>query len=658
MWARKLQIRLADLFACDEQGTLLVAQHRETGEMLHIDEVMRGLKCDCVCPSCSRLVVARQGKRRHSFAHHADDVRRSCSSAGETLLHRIAKDALAKHLYIVRPEVKTSDELGDLILAQREPIRFDRIELEKREGNVVPDVVCYLGDRRLYVEFKVTHAVDDNKRAKLREHDAAVLEIDLQAYRQHDVTDLDKAILEDAPRVMIQTAIMDKAEERLAARQAAAKVEREREREKAKRKVQQLVRRFQELPDNVDLSGQEWMIEALRHEIPDLLPPPSTGSTPFKIAQKDWSIWLMWAILQERGYVSAKQLAYQMTKLDWVKRDLYDPDADTMEIGRQIDPRFTSAVYAVDAFLLEMEALALVRSLHGARAHVSVEIGQWTDGTQLKVRPDTDRFIASPEFRAWFDEKRKSLQRHSARQEKIAETVFRLVNVAPPADSRKFGFERWIERLAASLGKTCIDELLDDEAACREALRRLDGLLAAMSSYPPRMPESFVGLPLQGYFEDKIAQWETREANRKADEARLRAEQSEQRVQVMVELASRRLGISDEWVNKPVAFEGMELPPPQHSRRSPEAHSEMRRLLQLEVDAREDALAAARLKEQWQNKLFMEARKVLGSDEVALMWFRCPHPQLGKRRPSEYCVNEETFNESVSLLPSPKKKRR
>lgn len=138
-------IKLADLFAFDESGMMVVAEDRETGRPLHISDAERGLKCDCLCPVCRRTLVARKGSRQHSFAHYPQDVRSSCATAGETLLHRFAKDILAREKYIMRPAMSARDELGLLELKPAGKVAFDRVELELGQGDVVPDVVCYRG---------------------------------------------------------------------------------------------------------------------------------------------------------------------------------------------------------------------------------------------------------------------------------------------------------------------------------------------------------------------------------------------------------------------------------------------------------------------------------------------------------------------------------
>lgn len=70
--------------------------------LAHISEVVAGLKCGCVCPSCRTPLVARKGNvNAHHFGHHAD---RACAGAWESTLHLLGKEVIAANSSITLPE--------------------------------------------------------------------------------------------------------------------------------------------------------------------------------------------------------------------------------------------------------------------------------------------------------------------------------------------------------------------------------------------------------------------------------------------------------------------------------------------------------------------------------------------------------------------------
>ena len=85
---------------------IVYGKSKETGELVHISTVERGLSCNCVCPACGEDLVARKGtKMRHHFAHRGDvDGEGSkCTTAGETVVHYLAKEAFKKLSTITVP---------------------------------------------------------------------------------------------------------------------------------------------------------------------------------------------------------------------------------------------------------------------------------------------------------------------------------------------------------------------------------------------------------------------------------------------------------------------------------------------------------------------------------------------------------------------------
>ena len=71
----------------------------------------------------------------------------------------------------------------------RDSIEFEieRVELEKRCNDIVPDIVVYAGGKQLFIEIYVTHAIDEVKLQKIVSANISTIEIDLSNISE-DVT--------------------------------------------------------------------------------------------------------------------------------------------------------------------------------------------------------------------------------------------------------------------------------------------------------------------------------------------------------------------------------------------------------------------------------------------------------------------------------------
>lgn len=157
-------------------------------EIVHISEVERGLKCECSCPACGERLVAKKGQRMtHHFAHQAA---RNCEYGYESSLHLAAKDILSKAGKMVIPPVyvqfPNSYKESELIYKAKE-ITFDRVQLEQKFNNLIPDIVVYAGGKRLFIEIFVTHRIDEEKLDKLKKANISTIEIDLSKI-DHSIT--------------------------------------------------------------------------------------------------------------------------------------------------------------------------------------------------------------------------------------------------------------------------------------------------------------------------------------------------------------------------------------------------------------------------------------------------------------------------------------
>ncbi len=154
--------------------------------IVYIDDVAKGLACDCHCPSCNERLVAKNGgsKRVHHFAH-ASGI--ECENAYESILHKLAKvevrDAfLNNDVFNIQFEYRSYCPMfkscgfvryGDCCTTSIKKFNlkdyYDSCEQEVQYDSINrrSDLKFFSSkDLRLppiYIEFFVTHASDDYK---------------------------------------------------------------------------------------------------------------------------------------------------------------------------------------------------------------------------------------------------------------------------------------------------------------------------------------------------------------------------------------------------------------------------------------------------------------------------------------------------------------
>ncbi|MCK7461038.1 MAG: hypothetical protein MZU84_02695 [Sphingobacterium sp.] len=85
----------------------------QNGHLVSVDEVARGKACDCCCPACGEVLIARQGEvRTWHFAHASGN---DCDGGAESALHKAAKQLIIRDSAILVPalEARESHQLDD-----------------------------------------------------------------------------------------------------------------------------------------------------------------------------------------------------------------------------------------------------------------------------------------------------------------------------------------------------------------------------------------------------------------------------------------------------------------------------------------------------------------------------------------------------------------
>ncbi len=147
------------------------------GQLITIENAMRGLACNCTCACCGEPVVARKGLiREHHFSHHSN--KESCSIQRESLLHLYAKQVIRNHLGLQLPPMPgTWPESED----QTSWWDFERVDEEVPQPGFQPDLVAHLRDgSQLFIEIAVTSFIGEEKLERIKNVGIDTVEIDLR----------------------------------------------------------------------------------------------------------------------------------------------------------------------------------------------------------------------------------------------------------------------------------------------------------------------------------------------------------------------------------------------------------------------------------------------------------------------------------------------
>ena len=153
------------------------------GRLVHISKVARGLSCDCVCPVCKAVLIARRGpKVRQHFAHY-----RPTTCKPETVVHHIGKMLLRDRIQAaldVQQELHMRwgcahcDDVheGNLLRKVRS------VSLEHDFGSCRPDIALFKrsGKPIAFIEVIVTHPPEENLRRYCHDHLIELLQCHLK----------------------------------------------------------------------------------------------------------------------------------------------------------------------------------------------------------------------------------------------------------------------------------------------------------------------------------------------------------------------------------------------------------------------------------------------------------------------------------------------
>lgn len=569
------------------------------------------------CLGCEEALTLRRprNKRRH-FAHRPDSL---CT--GETALHRYAKEILAARKTLTLPaELLQEEGVIETVFAAG-TYTFDVVNPEETVDSFRPDALVTYRGVQLAVEFLVSHAVSEAKRAKVRERDLSMVEIDLSGVRagQMDGETLDDAILHSSPRRWIHHRHTAAAKTRLADAVKAKKVERG-----ARLRGHILRKRRPRYPEG-------WRNEALvavrRAGLEALVGIDTDCSHWFTVPNEAWQAEALYAhvISPAETYSPGSQLRIKgefpneddlASKLpEWmIRTDLGDYPAERLEEAGFIRETYGSPSTAVWWYFAELS----------------------TEDRVIDWRRKPRRFYVDEE-----------LHGRLHRRVELPRLVSGLLETAgmtePAAD-----YERWATtyRTDAATPRHLIEK---GGKSYRDLMQRLEQLRWMVPSYSRTVVDDLCGLPLEAIRrrnEEAIAKAEAEKA------AALEKSALERQRSIRLQAEQMLEGEARVWLAQKLS--GSQMSFLDYAREGDDALFRLERQLAKDSDARRKRIATELHIGQLRSQLTDAARRAFPTEERANLFLNTGHPRLRGQRPIDYCTDNQTLMLILPLLPKHK----
>ena len=190
-----------------------------TNEIVDINEVDNGLKCNCYCIECGKELQAINGEENKMIPHFRHNPGSECSGNYETYIHKVTKEIFKKFDFIELPEIRfkklyneywsQSNEFEkavesiyinhnvpsqfrdtfkfDFVLQEAQNLKFDNCSIEKTFqtvlGDIRVDIVISTKDSMMFVEPYFSNIISPNKHQKLKEQDCSTISISLMPFQ-------------------------------------------------------------------------------------------------------------------------------------------------------------------------------------------------------------------------------------------------------------------------------------------------------------------------------------------------------------------------------------------------------------------------------------------------------------------------------------------
>lgn len=608
-------------------GLHLIYGRSADGALVHVSAAPSGLACDCVCPACERRLVARKGRTAHHFAHYGTGT--GCGRAVETNAHIWAKDVLERTRQILLPAIEAEADGRHEVTRPASMFKFDEVWLEKRSGDIVPDVIVRAGSRELLVEVFVTHRCDEAKIAKIRAGGVSAMEVDLSGLRSsQDPKQVGAAFLRTAPRAWLYNPFVEEA-----ARKLKATVEKDRAEAAAalRRRAVSMVAssRMASRGKTERMVQESAVVRALGQE--EFLTWAPTSQDGFIVAPEHWQAAVFVRCIIE--YAASSVWSRRSFDAFDVIEQLQDCVARGFgkRMGRGLLQAFEQAVPSFTPPATTLAGYLDWLAGCGVLTH---------DGYGYQVSHREAQDLAR---------RRRRREVAAARRERVTARVTAIVTKLPEDEAVGFNLARWMHTPLRGLDVSVNDLLEADDQAWWTFEARLDGIDSMQAGWS--WTEEFLNLPLSGELARARAREDAREAAAAERKRKAAEDAAQRRVLVATARAEDVFGSTGaaEWLQRPGRTSG--ATPAGTARASAEGLEKVLRALErIEVDrraeeAREHAAIAAR------NELRDATAKVFDSARAEL-FLRSAHPGLGGQSPLAYCADPVSLRTCLTLLPA------
>ncbi|QCP60795.1 hypothetical protein [Pantoea sp. SO10] len=137
------------------------ALNNDSKEIVHVDDVPNGKRCNCICKNCGDALIAKNNGKiiQHHFSHTTKEESRDCKM---TQLHM----AMQKHFsslseITLPPHEETIDESN--IFSPSITIKINESAIEYRIGPYLADVYLITNIGNIAIEVCVTHECSEEK---------------------------------------------------------------------------------------------------------------------------------------------------------------------------------------------------------------------------------------------------------------------------------------------------------------------------------------------------------------------------------------------------------------------------------------------------------------------------------------------------------------